>query len=121
MSGPRNILRKPFLRSQPNNIGILGIFATYCINNQLTFLIDVYTVCVTDAVANYLARLYSHNYIDDCPILVLSEYRTFTTSEKQLANKKKLKFSIKIQSYFAMVYRAKTLLSILLHVSRVLD
>ena len=25
----------------------------------------------------------SHNYINDCPILVLSEYRNFTTSEKQ--------------------------------------
>ena len=36
----------------------------------------------TDAAVNYLARLHSHNYIDDCPILVLSEYRNFT-SEKQ--------------------------------------
>ena len=36
-----------------------------------------------------VARVYSHNYIDDCPILVLSEYRNFTTPEKQLANNKK--------------------------------
>ena len=37
----------------------------------------------TDAAVNYLASLHSHNYIDDCPILVLSEYRNFTTAEKQ--------------------------------------
>ena len=47
----------------------------YFINNQLlTFFIDVYT----DAAL----RLHSTIAIDDCPILVLSEYRNFTTSEK---------------------------------------
>ena len=28
-------------------------------------------------------RLHFHNYIDDCPVLLLSEYRNFITSEKQ--------------------------------------
>ena len=28
-------------------------------------------------------RLHTTSYINDCPILVLSEYRNFTTSEKQ--------------------------------------
>ena len=89
------------------------LFATYCINNQLTFFIDVYTVCVTDAVANYIARLYSHNYIDDCPILVLSEYRNFTTSEKQLANNKKESLVSEYNHILLWFIRAQTLFCLL--------
>ena len=47
----------------------------------LTFFIGVYT----DA-ALITVRLHSTIAIDDCPILVLSEYRNFTTSEKKTEN-----------------------------------
>ena len=64
---PKNdIMRKSTLKFRKQKL-----LATYCINNQLTFFIDVYT----DAAVNYLARLHSHNYIEDFPILVLSEYK----------------------------------------------